>query len=208
MGLINRMLGLEEPKIPVHVWPKLYDFYRRDRIMLSTMLDGYGLTVRQEAISQIVPAQNKIGIRVDHDWANDQYVYLSTTGVMAGGILTQSAKEGAETNPLLSEAYYVISSNPAQGTIKISDAPGGAEVDILDAGSGSFEILQIDPDVDFWGQTRQGITGATSRDTKGLRFEWDEKMEGVGEIAEEEFAFATEESYRKEMTKLANWLTV
>lgn len=209
MGLITRMLGLDEPKIPVHTWPKLYDFYRRDRILLSDMLDGYQLTVRQQSIAQIIPSTNKIGLSIGHDWPDGAYVYLSTeTGVLPGGVTSQTAQGGAKTNTLESVAYYVIASNPPQGTIKISLTDGGTEVDLTDDGTGEIFLNEIDPDVDFWGKTRTSISGSTSRETKGLRFEWDEKMEGVGEIAEEEFAFATEESYREEMTQLAGWLTV
>jgi len=209
MGLIARMISDEEPSIPVHTWPKLYDFYRRDRVLLSTMLDGYQLTVKQQDIAQVVPSTNKLGLSVDHDWIDGDLVYLSTaTGVLPGGITIQTAKGGTITNPLASIEYYVINSAPTQGTVKISLTDGGAEVDITDTGTGTIVLNQIDPDVDFWGKTRTSISGSTSRETKGLRFEWDEKMEGVGEIAEEGFAFATEESYREEMTQLAGWLTV
>lgn len=200
MGLIARLISETSPdaadKIPVHTWPKLFDAWKRGRVTLTTMIDAYSLSDKSETIAQVVTGTDKLGLSVDHTWADNDGVYITTTGTVPGGLS-------------LDTLYYVINSAPLVGTIKVATSKGGAAIDITSEGTGTHTLNRVEVDVIFWEETRLDITSTISTaDQKLRRRMWDEIAEGVGEIAEEGIAFTSETDFKTELTNAATWLTV
>lgn len=198
MGLYSRLLDDSEPgeKIPVHVWSKLFEQYKRSRIGLQAMLDAYGLTDKTETIAQVVTGTNKLGLSISHTWADDDGVYFTTTG-------TLPAPFDAD------DIYYVRDSNPSQGTIKLASTKGGTAIDITTQGTGTHTLNRIDADVIHWEETRLSVTSpAGSEDIKLRRIVFDEKAEGILEVAEEGIAYTTVAEIKTELEQIASWLTV
>ncbi len=195
MGLYARLLGTGV-KIPVHPWPKLFEQYKRGRISLDAMLSEYSLSDKSETIAQVVTGTNKLGLSISHTWADNDGVYVLTTGTMPAPL---------DTNAI----YYVISSNPVQGTIKLSTSEAGTEIDITTEGSGTLTLKRVDADVVHWNETRTGVTStAGNADQKLRRIVWDEKVEGILEVAEQGIDYTTEADLKTELEQVATWLTV
>ena len=207
MGLINRLIGNENPKIGVHDWPKAFDMYKRSRLALVKMAEAYELVHTSDQITQVVVSSNKLGLYLDHDVADGEPVFISSTGTIPGGIPQEDAK--GEIDPSNSSLCYVVSSNSAQGTIKLSLTKGGDEIDITNTGAGTHFLERLDPDLDFWDETRKLVTSSLGNDDQKLRRRmWDEMAEGIGQLAESRVEFTGEQEFKDELVYSAQYLEV
>lgn len=68
-----------------------------------------------------------LSVGTDNDYANEDTVYLTTTGTLPAGLSTLTQ-------------YYVV--NVAAATLQLSATNGGAAINITDAGSGTHTIYQ------------------------------------------------------------------
>ena len=206
MALYEQLLGLSDPKIEVHAWSKAFSLWKRSRIDLTVLLAGpvsalhptgkWGLTDKTEEISVVAPGTDKLGLSIAHTWADDDGVYLTTTGAAPGGLATQTV-------------YYVRDSNPGAGTVKVAATKGGAAIDITSEGTGTHTLNRVDADVIHWEETRLGITSTGGvEDRKHRRITYDQLSEGILEVAEIGLDFTTVVDLKAELENAADWLTV
>ena len=195
MGLINRLIGNEEPKIRVHSFPKAYDMFERHRITFDELVDGYRLSDFNQPVAQVFPGTDKFGMSIDHQWVDGDAIQARTTGVLPTPLDTETI-------------YFVTESNPPEGTIKLSQQPDGTPiVDIADNGTGTHTFYRIDPDLIFWGKERRRISSNAGLKDEELRKRvWDEMAEGIFELAEQSIAFVDEERAREELSFSADYL--
>lgn len=191
--LYERLIGITEPKINGHAWPKAY----ADAVIPGTDIDfltlaaHWSLSDKNQVITQIVTGNDKIGLTIPHTWNNGDVVFFVTTGTIPAGLS-------------LTVPYYVVNSNSAGGTIKVSLTSGGAAVDITSEGTGTHTLYRFDADVGHYSDQRRGITGGTTPDKRLAQIVWDEKAEGTIEQAEEGIAYTTVAAIK---TRLEDWAT-
>lgn len=193
MGLYTRLIGSEDPKINAHAWPKAY----ADAVIPGTDIDfltlatHWSLSDKNQVIASVFTGTDKLGMSVSHTWLDTDVVFFVTTGTIPAGLS-------------LTTPYYVINSNPTEGSIKVSLTSGGVAVDITSVGSGTHTLYRIDDDVGHYSDQRKGITGNSTRDKRLAQIVWDEKAEGTVEQAEEGIAYTAVANLK---TRLEDWAT-
>lgn len=203
--MLDRLIGLADPGIPIHGWFPAWEQYKRGRLGLDALLEAWvdsggsgSLITKTEAIAQVVPATDKLGLSISHTWADADAVYVTTTGTLPGGITADAI-------------YYVRDSNPVAGTVKVTDSYDGTTlgtaVDITSEGTGTHTLKRMHEDIGYWDRTRSSVTSVTgTSEQKLLRVLWDLKAEGVAISCNEELLTRTVASLKTEVETLATWL--
>lgn len=196
MGLLARLINLEQPNVAIHSWMPLFEQFKRERVSVIDMLDAFALSDKSQDVASVFTGTDKLGIAVSHTWADTDVVGFTTTG-------------GLPAPLSLGNLYYIVNSNPTEGTVKVSLTSGGAAVDLTTAGTGTHTMHRADDDVGYWNDTRLDVTSsAGNADQKLRRVIWDLKAEGLTIIGANGIDHTSVVDLKAELEELASWLTV
>lgn len=171
MALYERLIGISAPKIDAHAWPHMYQQYWGNIMPLATLVESFSLSPENENITSVNLATDRLTMPFVYNWAEDDAVYLKTTGALPTGLSAD-------------EIYYVLNPNSGTGTMALSATKLGSAVNITAQGSGTNSVHLIDPDIIHWEETRKDVTHTGAWDQKVARFTWDQAAEGTILIAE------------------------
>lgn len=196
MGLLARLINLEDPNVAIHTWLPLFEQFKRQRVTVIDMLDAFALSDKSEDVASVFTGTDKLGIAVSHTWGDGESVGFTTTG-------------GLPAPLSLGNLYYIVNSNPVEGTVKVSETGGGAAVNITTVGTGTHTMHRADTDVGYWNDTRLSVTSsAGAADQKLRRVIWDLKAEGLTIVGAEGVDHTTVAALKTELEELADWLTL
>lgn len=178
MALYNRLLNLEQPKIPAHTWPHMYQQYWGGLMDLSTLVETFSLSAEQEDVTSVNLATDRLTMPFVYDWQEDDAIYLTTTGTLPTGLTAETI-------------YYVLNPNSGTQTMALGSTKISSAVNITAQGTGTTTVNLIDADIIHWEETRKDVTHTGTWDQKVARFTWDQAAEGAVIVAAEGIDYTT-----------------